>query len=107
MQPVYKDDVEEIIYTLQGDIADIKEKKDKYIEKADTEIVLKTRYVGVLKEIAKDLPEKQPKLFPPRTDITELTPLEKTAQEILDGSESITGISAERNGEKIVDIHKQ
>ena len=107
MQPVYRDEVEEIIYTLQGDIADIKEKKDKYIEKADTEIVLKTRYVGVLKEIAKDLPEKQPKLFGQETDITGLTELEQSVQEIMDENESIEGISAERNGEKIVDIHKQ
>jgi len=102
MQPVYKDDVEEIIYTLQGDIADIKEKKDKYIEKADTEIVLKTRYVGVLKEIAKDLPEKQPKLFPPP-----MTPLEETTSAIMDENEDVTGVSVERNGEKIVDIQKQ
>ena len=104
---VYKDEVEEIIFTLQGDIADIKEKKSKYIEKANTELTIKSRYLEVLKEIAKDLPEKQGPLFDREADISGLTPLEESAQEMMDESENIKGISVVRNGEQIVDIHKQ
>jgi len=96
----YKEDVEEIIYSLQGDIADIKEKKDKYIEKADTEIVLKTRYANVLKEIAKDLPEKRP-------NIPGVLQTEEIVKETIGELEGDEEVSVERNGEKIVDIQKQ
>lgn len=60
---VFKDDVDEIIFRIQGEISDLKEKKGKYIEKTDEAIDAKENDLVILKEVAKDLPEKQPPLF--------------------------------------------
>lgn len=83
---VYKDDVEEIIFRTQGEISDLKEKKDKYIERTDAEVSAKEHDVQVLNEIAKDLPEKQPDIFDAgeigRTIVGETDEVEDTREKI-------------------------
>jgi hypothetical protein len=63
MLPAYKEDVEEVIYRLRGDISELSKKKKKYDENVDAEIVLKQRDIHLLERVTAELPER-PQMAP-------------------------------------------
>jgi hypothetical protein len=62
---VFKDEVKEIIFRIRGEISDLSEKMDKYIEKTDEQINAKQKDIKILERIAENLPERQPGIFDP------------------------------------------
>jgi hypothetical protein len=56
----YKEDVEEIIFRLRGDISDLSEKLAKYTEKTEDEIELKQKDIKLLEQVAEELEERPP-----------------------------------------------
>jgi hypothetical protein len=64
---VFKDEVKEIIFGIRGEISDLSEKMDKYIERTDEQIEAKQKFIKVLERVAKNLPERQPGIFDPNS----------------------------------------